>query len=160
MENDGFQRIAEKYIDVIYRTALSYSNNKNDAVDAVQNAFYKLLVCNVTFENDEHIRRWLVKVAINECKMIWRSFWHKNVISLDDFKNEPFYMEMEHKETFYAIMKLPKKYRAVLHLYYYEGYHCDEISEILKITTTSVQTRLMRARNMLKEQLKEDECER
>lgn len=156
MENAEFQRIAETYTDIVYRTTLSYCNNKRDAEDAVQNAFYKLLKSNVVFENDEHIRRWLVKVAINECKMIWRSFWCKNVISFEDLNNEPDYVEMEHKEIFYEVMKLPPKYRIVLHLYYYEGYHCDEISKILKITITSVQTRLMRARNMLKEKLKEE----
>lgn len=156
MEGAEFQRIAEKYIDIVYRTTLSYCNSKSDAEDAVQNAFYKLLKSDVVFENDEHIRRWLVKVAINECKMIWRSFWRKNIISFEDLNNEPDYVEMKNKEIFYEIMKLPPKYRTVLHLYYYEGYHCDEISEILKITITSVQTRLMRARNMLKEKLKEE----
>lgn len=155
MEDAEFQRIAEKYTDIVYRTALSYCNSKSDAEDAVQNAFFKLLRANIVFNNDEHIRRWLIKVVINECKMLWRSFWRKNVISFEELNHEPEYVEMEHKEIFYEIMKLPQKYRTVLHLYYYEGFNCNEIANILGITTTSVQTRLMRARNKLKEQLKE-----
>lgn len=156
MENAEFQRIAEMFTDIVYRTALSYCNSKSDAEDAVQNAFYKLLKTNVVFENDEHIRRWLIKVVINECKMMWRSYWHKNVISLEELNYEPEYLGMEDKEIFFEIMKLPPKYRTVLHLYYYEGYRCEEIAKVLRITVTSVQTRLMRARNKLKEQLKEE----
>lgn len=156
MENAEFQRIAEMFTDIVYRTALSYCNSKSDAEDAVQNAFCKLLKTNVVFENDEHIRRWLIKVVINECKMMWRSYWHKNVISLEELNYEPEYLGMEDKEIFFEIMKLPPKYRTVLHLYYYEGYRCEEIAKVLRITVTSVQTRLMRARNKLKEQLKEE----
>ncbi|MGN0501282.1 MAG: RNA polymerase sigma factor [Ruminococcus sp.] len=155
MENAEFQRIAEKFTDIIFRTALSYCNSKSDAEDAVQNAFYKLLKSDISFNDDEHIRRWLIKVVINECKMMWRTYWHKNVISFEELTNEPEYIEVEHKELFNEIMKLPQKYRTVLHLYYYEGYSCDEIAHIMKLTTTTVQTRLMRARNKLKEQLEE-----
>ncbi len=155
MEHAEFKKIAEKLTDVVYRTALSYCNSKSDAEDAVQNAFYKLLKADTEFESDEHIRRWLIKVVINECKMMWRSYWYKNVISFEELGNEPEYTDNEYKELFDEVMKLSPKYRTVLHLYYYEGYSCDEIAEILRITATAVQTRLMRARNKLKEQLEE-----
>lgn len=157
MENAEFNRIAEQYIDMVYCTALSYCKCKTDAEDVVQNTFYKLLKSDVLFENDKHIRRWLIKVAINECKSLWRSFWHKNVISFDDLDCEPEFIELRQKEVFNEVMKLPHKYRTVLYLYYYEGYSCDEVAEILGITPTNVQTRLMRARDKLKEQLKEAE---
>lgn len=155
MGNAQFQRIAEKYIDTVYRVALSFCNSKSDAEDAVQNAFYKLMQTDVEFVDDEHIRRWLIKVAINECKMMFRSYWNKNVISYEETTLEPTYIENEKKELFDEVMKLPAKYRVVVHLYYYEGYSCDEIAKLLSISSSSVQTRLQRARNKLKEQLKE-----
>lgn len=155
MGNAQFQRIAEKYIDTVYRVALSFCNSKSDAEDAVQNAFYKLMQTDLEFADDEHIRRWLIKVAINECKMMLRSYWNKNVISYEETTLQPTYIENEKKELFDAVMKLPAKYRVVVHLYYYEGYSCAEIAKLLSISSSSVQTRLQRARNKLKEQLKE-----
>lgn len=155
MENVEFQRLAEKYIDTVYRVVLSFCNSKNDAEDAVQNAFCKLILADVEFKDDEHIKRWLIKVAINECKMMLRSYWNRNVIFFEETTLNTEYIDNEKKELFDEVMKLPAKYRAVVHLYYYEGYSCDEIAKLLSISTTSVQTRLQRARNKLKEQLKE-----
>lgn len=155
MEASEFNRITEQYIDIVYRAALNYCKNKSDAEDAVQNTFLKLLKTDTEFENDEHIRKWLIRVAMNECKNIWRSFWHRNVKSFDDLDTEPEYTESDQKELFSEVMKLPPKYSAVLHLYYYEGYSNKEIARILNISESTVQTRMMRARNKLKERLQE-----
>lgn len=155
MDTAEFNRIAKLYIDVVYRTTLVYCKNKSDAEDAVQNAFYKLLKTDTEFKDDEHIRKWLVKVSINECKSLWKSFWYKNVTSFGELENEPEYIEPEKQEIFSEVMKLPKKYSIVIHLYYYEGYSCKEIAAVLGISESNVQTRLMRARNTLKERLKE-----
>ena len=155
METAEFSRIAKQYTDIVYRAALSCCKNKSDAEDAVQNTFYKLLQSNVEFESDEHIRKWLIRVAVNECKSMWKSFWRKNVISFDDLDKEPEYIESDKREIFNEMMKLPQNYSAVLHLYYYEGYSCNEIGSILGISASNVQTRLLRARKMLKEKLKE-----
>ncbi|MCH5297724.1 MAG: sigma-70 family RNA polymerase sigma factor [Ruminococcus sp.] len=154
MEASEFNRIAEQYTDIVYRSALSYCKNKNDAEDAVQNTFLKLLKTNLEFNDEEHIRRWLIKVAVNECKNIWKSFWRRNVTSFDDLDKEPVYIESEKEELFNEVMKLPPKYSVVIHLYYYEGYSVKEIAKILNISDTNVQTRLMRARNKIREQLK------
>lgn len=155
MEASEFNRIARKYTDVVYRATLSYCKNKNDAEDAVQNTFFKLLKTDTQFADDEHIRKWLIRSAINECKNIWKSFWHRNVTSIDELNEEPAYIESEKQELFSEVMKLPKKYSTVLHLYYYESYTCKEIADILNISESGVQSRLMRARNILKEKLKE-----
>lgn len=155
MEATEFSRIARKYTDVVYRATLSYCKNKSDAEDAVQNTFLKLLKIDTKFEDDEHIRKWLVRTAMNECKNMWKSFWHRNVTSIDDLEKEPEYIESDKQELFNEVMKLSNKYSAVLHLYYYEGYSCKEIAEILNVSESVVQTRLMRARNKLKERLQE-----
>ncbi|MEE0060864.1 MAG: RNA polymerase sigma factor [Acutalibacteraceae bacterium] len=155
MDAFKFNRIAEQYTDVVYRATLSYCKNKSDAEDIVQNTFIKLLKTDMEFNDDEHIRKWLIKVAMNECKNMWKSFWHRNITSFEELEKEPEYMEPDEKELFDEVMKLPKKYSVVLHLYYYEGYSVKEISQTLEITESNVQTRLMRARNKLKECLQE-----
>lgn len=79
----------------------------------------------------------------------------KKVISFSDLDYEPEYIESIKGEIFIEVMKLPKKYSSVLHLYYYEGYKCGEIASVLGISESNVQTRLMRARKMLKNKLGE-----
>lgn len=155
VEDTEYDRIVNMYADVVYRVALSYCKNKYDAEDIVQNTFVKMLREDMEFQDDEHIRKWLIRVAVNECKSMWRSFWRKNVSSLDEIEKEPIFTTQEKSDLFYAVMKLPQKYRIVVHLYYYEEYTIKEIAGILGITETAIQTRLMRARNNLKQQLKE-----
>lgn len=155
VDSSEFNRIVDKFADVVFRSALNFCGNKSDAEDITQNAFIKLLKSNVDFENDDHIRKWLIRVTANESKSLWRSFWNKKVISFQDLDYELAYIESDKNEVFTEVMKLPEKYRTVLHLYYYEGYQCGEIASVLGISESNVQTRLMRARNMLKEKLGE-----
>ena len=132
-----------------------FCKHKSDAEDITQNTFIKLLKYEVDFESDDHIRKWLIRVTANESKSLWRSFWYKRVISFNDLDHEPEHIEPIKSDIFAEVMKLPTKYSSVLHLYYYEGYQCDEIAAILGISESNVQTRLMRARKMLKEKLGE-----
>lgn len=150
-----YEEIAERYTDVVYRAALNYCKNKNDAEDAVQNAFMKMLQSKVEFQDEEHIKRWLIRVVINECKNMWNSFWRKKVSSLEELDYEIETFSENEKELFEEVMKLPAKYSIVLHLYYYEEYSVREIAGLLYISESNVQTRLMRGRNKLKQQLQE-----
>ena len=150
-----YEEIAERYTDVVYRAALNYCKNKNDAEDAVQNAFMKMLQSKVGFQDEEHIKRWLIRVVINECKNMWNSFWRKKVSSLEELDYEIETFSENEKELFEEVMKLPAKYSIVLHLYYYEEYSVREIAGLLYISESNVQTRLMRGRNKLKQQLQE-----
>lgn len=150
-----YEAIVNENMDVVYRTALSCCENKQDAEDIVQNTFIKFLQSDTEFTDPNHIRRWLIKVAVNECKNMWRSFWHKNVRSLEDLDYEPEDVTTDRRALLEEVMKLPPRYRIVIHLYYYEGYNVREIAEIVHISESNVQIRLMRARNKLKEQLKE-----
>lgn len=123
-----YEEIAERYTDVVYRAALNYCKNKNDAEDAVQNAFMKMLQSKVEFQDEEHIKRWLIRVVINECKNMWNSFWRKKVSSLEELDYEIETFSENEKELFEEVMKLPAKYSIVLHLYYYEEYSVREIA--------------------------------
>ncbi len=154
MDAGEYRRIAEAYIDDVYRAALSCCRSRSDAEDAVQNAFVKLMTADVTFTDDEHIRRWLIRVAVNECRNSLNSFWRRRVSFFDELEQEPSASDDE-RWLLSEIGRLPAKYSAVLYLHYYEGYRCAEIGALLHLSESNVQTRLMRARKMLKKRLEE-----
>ena len=154
MNSKEYQRLADQYIDMVYRVALNGCKNKYDADDVVQNTFIKLLKCKKQFEDDEHVRNWLLRVAVNECNSIWNSSWRKKVVSLEESREEePAFSTSEKSELYDVVMKLSPKYRQVVYLYYYEEFSVKEVAEVLRISETAVQTRLQRARQKLKIQL-------
>ena len=155
MEKQEYERIVRVYIDDVFRTALACCRNRSEAEDAVQNTFLKLMTSAPNFTDEEHIRRWLIRVAVNESKNFLKSAWRRNVSYLDELENEPVRDSSRDDGLLDVIGSLPVKYSSVLHLFYYEGYRCSEIAELLHISESNVQTRLMRARNMLKKQLEE-----
>lgn len=153
MEQNEIIRLFDEFSDDVYRLALSYLHNRQDAEDVCQSAFLKLMDRKKPLDKGKE-KAWLLTCAANACKDHLRSFWKKHVVALDDtitFSGET------DKELWEAVNALPPKYRVVVHLYYYEGYQQDEIAEILKISRTAVQTRMSRARNQLKEVLREYE---
>lgn len=155
MEETAYEHIVEKYLDVVYRVALNSCKSKEDAEDVVQNVFLKLFECKFEFQDETHLRRWLIRVTINEAHSLWRTLHRRKVTSLEELTIEPSFSTPERSELYDAVLKLPVKYREVVHLYYYEGYSIQEIAKLLHISETAIQTRLMRARNTLKQQLKE-----
>ncbi|MBQ2444456.1 MAG: sigma-70 family RNA polymerase sigma factor [Clostridia bacterium] len=157
MDSTEYHRIVDRYLDDVYRTVLSCCKNRENAEDAVQNAFLKLLKLKDTeFTDSEHIKRWLIRVALNECKNVWKSFWNRNKVSFDDLDTDPSYRDEIHEELIHVLEKLPQNYRAVIHLYYYEGYPVKDIADILEISESNVQIRLKRARDKLKVLLEEE----
>lgn len=155
MSTQEYERIVTTYADIVYRVALSYSKSEQDADDVLQNTFLKLLVHEPDFKDEEHIRRWLIRVAVNQCNTLWNSFWRKNVESIEDNTTEQTFESKDYSDLYSAIHKLPAKYRIVVHLFYYEGYSTKEIASILHILEATVRSRLAYARNFLKQQLKE-----
>jgi len=150
-----YERIVCKYMDMIYRLAISHTKTPADADDIVQQTFVKLLTKKVLFTDEEHIKRWLIRVCINECNSFFSSFWRKNVDSMEAVTSEPEFTMKESSELYEAIKKLPAKCGTVVYLFYYEEYSSKEIAEILHIKEATVRTRLVRARNLLRTQLKE-----
>ncbi|MFR3962151.1 RNA polymerase sigma factor [Eubacterium ventriosum] len=158
MDTNRYADLVNMYANNVYKIAVSYCNNRSDAEDIVQNVFIKLLKSKEKFKDDEHVKRWLIRVAINESKNMNTSFWRKRIVPLED--PEPIINTRDKSDEkavlLGAVMKLKEKNRIVVQLYYYEGYSVKEIAEILRIKETTVQTRLMRARNALREIVKED----
>ncbi len=139
----------ETYSEDVFRLALSYLHNKQDAEDVCQSVFMKLMSYKKPLQAGKE-KTWLLTCTANACKDHLKSFWRKNVVELNDsmvFSNDV------DNELWEAVCSLAPKYRVVVHLYYYEGYSQNEIAEILRISTTAVQTRMSRARGQLKEVL-------
>lgn len=155
MDSKSYEQIVRKNIDTIYRIAISYTKTPADADDIVQQTFMKLLTKKVTFTDEEHIKRWLIRVCVNECNSLFSSFWRKNVDSIETISKEPEFTMEESSEVYEAIKQLPSKCGIVIYLFYYEEYSSKEIAEILHIKEATVRTRLARGRKMLRTQLKE-----
>lgn len=149
----NYQYLVEKYMDTVYRVALNYVKNPNDADDITQNTMIKLFSYKKEFLDEKHIKYWLIRVAINECKSYRQSFWHRNITGLSDYIEPIQFSEPEQSNLYYAVMNLPEKYRIVIYLYYYEDYSISEISSLVSCSKTAIQTRLMRGRVKLKEKL-------
>ena len=156
METKEYERLVSAYLDNIYRVAVNGCKNYADAEDVVQNTFIKLLEREEVFEDDAHARKWLIRVAVNECNSLWRTPWKLHTVSIEEMGQEPVFTSLEKSDLYYAVRELPVKYRQIVHLYYFEDYSTKEIAQIMKLSETAVQTRLLRARQKLKEKLKED----
>ena len=149
-----FTDAAQRYLDMVYRIALNWFRNPADAEDAAQNAMLRLWLTDTDFQGEDHLRHWLVRVALNECKLMIAHPWRKRTVPLDQCP-EPEFSDPARQTLFQEVMDLPVKYRVPLYLYYYEGYKVDEVGELLGLNASTVQTRLARARAKLKIQLEE-----
>lgn len=116
--------------------------------------FLKLLKEEKSFDSEEHIRRWLIRVTINECKNLVQSRWWRSE-SYEDHAAGLTFDTPGHSELFYAVMDLPKKYRLPIYLHYYEEYSTQDIAEILKIPKGTVCSCLKRGRELLRKTLQE-----
>ena len=147
---------ARMYMDTIFRVAFNYLKSYTDADDITQNVLIKLYRTNKIFENDAHIKHWLIRVTINECKHALLSPW-RSIEPIEDYIESLSFEEPEQSELFEMVMKLPAKYRVSIFLYYYEDYSTEEIARLLGIPNATVRTHLKRARENLKSELLEVE---
>ena len=128
--------LIERYRDNLFAAAFNVCKNAADADDIVQETFMQYYLAKKEFDSEQHIRAWLIRVAINK---IGRASCRERVYPLVE-----------------AVMNLPVKYRIVIHLYYYEDYSVREIAGLLKLTESNVKARLSRGRGMLRQTLKEE----
>lgn len=155
MDELQFSQAVANHQDSLYVIAFHYCKDRFDAEDAVQNAFLQMFKAKAEFESTAHLKYWLIRVTINECKKILRMPWKKRTVPMEEVCGELHFEQPEESQVFLAVMALPKNDRLVVHLYYYEGYSVREIAETLGRRETTVQTQLMRARQKLKKTLRE-----
>ena len=144
--------LAETYADAILRLSYTYLKNTHDAQDICQTVFIKLLTEPREFESREHERAYVLRMAANACKDLLKSPWRKRTCGLESCMEVPA-PEAADGSLLAAVNDLPPHYRAVIYLFYYEGYQAAEIGQILGIPTATVHTRLARGRTKLKELL-------
>ena len=152
----SLHELAAMYQDNLFAVAFNICQNTQDAEDVIQDTFVQYYTTKKEFDSEEHIRAWLIRVAVNKAKNVTRTFWQRNKVSIEDFTEMLAFETPESETLFETMMQLPKKYRIVIHLYYYEDYSVGEIAKILKLSESNVKTRLMRGRAKLREVLKEE----
>lgn len=148
--------LVEKYKDHLFAAAFNVCKNAADADDVVQDTFLQYHTTNRQFENEQHIRAWLIRVAINKAKNINLSFWRQKGVPLEEYMETLTFETPEAQTLFTEVMKLPEKYRIVIHLFYYEDYTIREIAKIMNVTESNVKVRLTRGRRLLRNVLKEE----
>ena len=142
----------DRYSDMVYRIALSYLRHLQDAEDAVQVVFLKLIDGRAVPEPGKE-RTFLTRVTINHCKDVLRSVWKRKIDPLND---EIEFVQKEDRDLFDAIMSLTAKYRMVIYLHFYEGYTFAEIADFIGISPSAVSMRIHRAKKVLEKKLRED----
>lgn len=146
----------DKYIRMVYCTAFAWFRNKSDAEDVASEVFIKYFTSSQEFTDEQHEKAWLMRVTVNRCKDIMKSFRVKKTVPLEEAgeicRND------DERTVYNAVMELPKKYRFAVHLYYFEGYTTKEIAQMCGKSDQAIRARLSRARKMLRESLGEEFC--
>ena len=147
------QTLYEQYYTMVYRLSLLLLKNTQDAEDAAQTIFLKVIEKQPVFADEEHTRAWLLTVTRNYCRDVQRSFWHKKRTDMEHLPEpsvEPF--DRQESLLFEIFQTLPKKQREVVYLYYFEDYSIREIAKLLDRNESTVQSQLFAARKRMKKQ--------
>ncbi len=149
----------DEYADMVKRICMVHLKNEADTEDIFQTVFLKYATNTIQFESKEHEKAWLIRVTINACKDLLKSFFHNHFVSLDEIMPQAIPIDNAHKEVLEAVLSLPTKYKDVIYLHYYEGYTAPQMSQILKKNVNTIYTLLTRGKQILKERLGGDEGE-
>ncbi|WP_346704284.1 sigma-70 family RNA polymerase sigma factor [uncultured Agathobaculum sp.] len=150
-------RAIERYADTVRRICMIHLKNHADTEDIFQNVFLKYVLSTAVFENEEHEKAWFIRVTINACRDLLKSFFRSRTVSLDTLLDQPAELTQEDHTVLEAVLALPPKYRDVVYLHYYEGYTAPQIGQILKKNVNTIYTLLGRAKQALRETLGGDD---
>lgn len=143
----------ESYSDMVLRLCGVYLKNDADAEDIFQNVFLKYALRDRPFENAEHEKAWFIRVTVNACKDLLKSFFRTRTVPLTELPDYLSGLAPERLAVLEAVWALPGAYRDVIYLHYYEGYTAPEIAGILHRNPNTVYTHLARGKAMLRESL-------
>lgn len=150
-------RAIERYADTVRRICMIHLKNHADTEDIFQNVFLKYVLSTTVFESEEHEKAWFIRVTINACRDLLRSFFRSRTVSLDTLLDQPAELTETDRTVLDAVLALPPKYRDVVYLHYYEDYTAPQIGEILKKNVNTIYTLLGRAKQALRETLGGDD---
>jgi len=143
----------ELHADTVRRLCAVYLKNEADTEDIFQIVFIKYMQSDIVFYSREHEKAWIIRITINACKDLLRSFFRRFTVSISEVLDLPHEDKYHHSEVLDAVLSLPPKYKEVVYLHYYEGYTAPEISDLLKIKTNTVYTLLTRSKKLLQEKI-------
>lgn len=145
-----------RYADMVYRLAVLNTRNRYEAEDVFQEVFLKLFRHKEGICNEEHLKAWLIRVTVNQCKSLAVTVWNKRRVSMESVAEQGEEMQADEgeSEVYEAVEKLPPKYREVIHLFYYEELQIREIAAVLERNEATIKTQLARGRQMLEKMLK------
>lgn len=152
--HDELKQTILRNSNTVYRLAYAQMKNTSDADDVYQEVFYRYIRKKPLFESPEHEKAWFIRVTVNCCKTSLKSFWKTKVCELDETFEDT---GVEKEDLSFALKKLPKKYSAVLYLFYFEDMSIKEIASALNLKEGNVGVLLSRARQKLKEILDKEE---
>lgn len=150
-------RAIDLYGDTVKRICMIHLKNYADTEDIFQTVFLKYVLKSPDFDSPEHEKAWIIRVTINACKDLLKSFFHSRTLPLDSLTEKPGEPKPDHSDVLEAVLSLPSKYKDAIYLYYYEEYSAEEISRILRKNKNTVYTLLNRGRQMLRSSLEEVE---
>lgn len=153
--------LMKAYGNDVIRIAYTYLKQKQLAEDVAQDVFIKCYEKMDTFKHQSSYKTWLIRITVNRCKDVLKSWSFKNVLITDFFKSkqtfstlEQQYFSSDENETIsQQVIALPVKLREVIILFYYQDFSIEEIADLLQINPNTVKTRLHRGRLKLKESL-------
>ncbi len=146
-------RAIERYSDTVRRLCLLHLKNDADTEDIFQTVFLKYVLSSVFFQDEEHEKAWFIRVTINACKDLLKSFFRSHTVSLEEVMEQPAQLSPDHRDVLDAVLSLPPKYRNVVYLHYFEDYTAPQISRILHKNVNTIYTLLTRSKQMLRERL-------
>ena len=148
-------RAIRLYADTVRRICMVHLKNYSDTEDIFQTVFLKYVLHSKPFESEEHEKAWIIRVTVNACKDLLKSFFRSRTLPLDSVIEKAEDSDSDHSDVLEAVLSLPRKYKDVIYLYYYEEYSAAEIGSILHKNVNTVYTLLNRGRQALKTKLEE-----
>ena len=133
----------DRYADTVRRLCMLHLKNYADTEDIFQTVFLKYALHTAPFADGEHEKAWLIRVTLNACKDLLKSVFRSRTVALEAAANLPAPVPQEHQEVLEAVLALPKKYKDVVYLHYYEGYSAPEIAGLLHRNVNTIYTWLM-----------------
>jgi len=110
-------RAIERYSDTVRRLCMIHLKNHADTEDIFQTVFLKYVLSSVSFESDEHEKAWFIRVTVNACKDLLKSFFRSRTVSLEEIMDQPAALPEDNREILEAVLSLPLKYREVIYLH-------------------------------------------
>lgn len=148
-----FARLYDQYATDVLRVCYFYLSDREKAEDVCQDVFVRLMTTHLLLQPGRE-KSWLLKVALNRCRDLWRGAWLKRVIlGGPTFELIPAPDEFSRRDDQQAMMaainQLPATFKEVILLHYYQGMNIAEIAQMLELPEGTISSRLSRGRKKL-----------